>query len=188
MKSLVSFTRKHQQSIFCLIFLQYWLATLGSLYYSTFGDPVTSWVQSRTLIGDPLTPCTLCWFARILMYPGVFISLVGIIKNDKKFTDYTLALAMPGIALEIYHYAIQKLALETSFTCSLANPCSALQVNYFGFITIPFLCLVAFMVVGGLSFLNSYAVRKVEERSGFLQLIGWYSVVCSLFLLGLFIF
>ena len=43
-------------------------ATLGSLYYSEIAGFV---------------PCTLCWYQRILMYPLVIISLVGILRQDE---------------------------------------------------------------------------------------------------------
>lgn len=143
------------------IFLQSLVAMVGSLYYSTFGDPVANLAAGNLFrTGYAFTPCNLCWFARILMYPIVFISYVGIAKKDKCFTDYVLALAIPGILLEIYHYAIQKLPIQTHFGCSLENPCNALQVNYFGFITIPFLCLVAFLIITILAVLNTLANKE----------------------------
>lgn len=184
---MVDLFKKHQKIILIIIFVQYWLATAGSLFYSTYGDPVNNIIEEGTLIGVGLVPCTLCWFARILMYPGLFISFVGFIKNDKLFTDYTFALSLPGIALEIYHYSIQKLSIANNFSCSAANPCDALNVDYFGFITIPFLCLVAFIITGGLSFINSYIQRDISQRKNFLKASGIYLVLCIVFLIGLYI-
>jgi disulfide bond formation protein DsbB len=134
------------------IFLQAFVAMLGSLYYSTFGDPVANLMSGTAFPwGQGFLPCELCWFGRILMYPLVFISAVGLVKEDKKFTDYVLPLAIPGVALGTYHYALQKLDIVNPFGCTLANPCNALQVQYLGFITIPFLELVAFVVIVALS-------------------------------------
>lgn len=143
------------------IFVQALVAMLGSLYFSTFGDIVKN-IQNGNLfpVDEGLIPCELCWFARILMYPIVILSLVGIIRKDNKFTTYVLALALPGILLEIYHYSIQKLPIQNIFNCSLANPCAALQVNYLGFITIPFLCGVAFTVIAILSIINLRMEKK----------------------------
>lgn len=139
------------------IFLQAFVATLGSLYYSTYGDPVANLMAGTLFVaGAGFVPCLLCWFARILMYPIAFISTVGILKNDRHFTDYVLVLSLPGIFLELYHYALQMFQFETSFGCTMDNPCNALQVAYFGFITIPFLCLVAFVVITLLGFLNRW--------------------------------
>jgi disulfide bond formation protein DsbB len=141
-------TALYQQIAQVVIFIQALVATAGSLYYSTFGDPVKNFIAGNLFpYGEGLEPCVLCWFARILMYPIMILSYVGIAKQDKKFTDYVLALSVPGILLELYHYAIQKLPIPTFFTCSSTNPCNALQVNYFGFITIPFLALVAFTTI-----------------------------------------
>jgi hypothetical protein len=60
-----------------------------------------------------------------------------------------------GIPLEIYHYLLQKFRIPTSQFCTSANPCSALEVNYFDFITIPFLCGVAFIIIA----FGVYALR-----------------------------
>lgn len=145
------------------IFLQALVAMSGSLYFSNYGDPVKNIFEYGEVFpfGEAFQPCQLCWWARILMYPIVLLSLVGILKKDKKFTDYVLVLAVPGMFLEIYHYALQKLPIATEFGCTSAVPCSALQVNYFGFITIPFLCLTAFVVIVFLSVLNK--IRNTEK-------------------------
>jgi disulfide bond formation protein DsbB len=145
---------KLQKTLLYLIFLQALVATLGSLYYSTYGDPVTNVLRGdlfNTL--NALQPCLLCWYARILMYPLVIISLVAMIRKDKNVPYYILSLSVPGIFLEIYHYALQKLPIKNLFGCTLENPCNALQVNYLGFITIPFLALVAFLVITFVSIL-----------------------------------
>jgi hypothetical protein len=148
---------KWQPWLWVGIFIQAFVATTGSLYYSTFGDPVLNFANGNLFpFNNGLEPCLLCWFARILMYPIVFISYMGIAKQDKRFTDYVLPLSVIGIFLEAYHYALQKLPLHSVFGCSLENPCSALQVNYFDFITIPFLALTAFVVITILAVLNTY--------------------------------
>lgn len=140
-------------------------ATLGSLYFSTFGDPIKQ-IMSGSLfaLGAGLTPCELCWFARILMYPLVFISYIGIAKKDRHFTDYMLPFVILGIPLEMYHYAIQKLPIHSIFGCSLENPCNALQVNYLGFITIPLLALTAFVLLAVLIGVNMYINKRLDKQ------------------------
>lgn len=130
-----------------IILIQSLFATFGSLYYSNFGDPIYNLSQGRVFADNGLEPCHLCWWARILMYPIVILSVVGLIKKDKNLPLYVLPLSIMGVLLEIYHYLLQKLPIETSEMCTLTNPCDALKVNYLGFITIPFLCLVAFAVI-----------------------------------------
>jgi disulfide bond formation protein DsbB len=153
-----------QNVIAYLIFLQAFIATLGSLYYSTFGDPVKNIMEGNPFpYASGFMPCELCWFARILMYPIVILSMVGMIKEDKKFTDYILPLSVIGIFLDIFHYGLQKFNWQNPFGCTLSNPCNALQVQYLGFITIPFLALTAFTVITVLCLIYRSLNSKSEE-------------------------
>lgn len=146
------------------VFLQSLLAMMGSLYYSNYGDPIKNIFEYGEFFpwGEGLEPCQLCWWARILMYPIVALSLVALWRRDKNIFYYVLPLSVLGTILEIYHYMLQKFPIDTSFGCTAANPCSALKVDYFGFITIPFLCLVAFVVIDVL--LISMIVREMKKR------------------------
>lgn len=144
-----------------LIFLQAFVATLGSLYFSTYGDPVKNFLAHNLFPFDNgLVPCELCWFARILMYPLVLISLIGMIKEDRKFVHYVLPMSLIGIVLDTFHYGLQKFHLANPFGCTLSNPCNALQVQYFGFITIPFLALTAFTIITILCLIHLWIDRQ----------------------------
>lgn len=131
-----------------IIFAQALLATLWSLYYSYFGDPVTN-LQTGNLFSlmNWLTPCDLCRYARILMSPLVIISFFWLKEKSTKYVSYILPFSIMGIFLETYHYLLQKVNISTSFTCTFANPCNALEVNYLWFITLPLLCLTAFVII-----------------------------------------
>lgn len=107
-------------------------ATLGSLYYSEIAHFI---------------PCALCWYQRILMYPLVLIILIGILKQDDGMPDYALPLAVIGTGISIYHNLIQYGVLPESSVCKVGVPCNALYVNYLGFITIPLMALVAFIII-----------------------------------------
>jgi disulfide bond formation protein DsbB len=163
--SFLEKVRPYQPWIQYGIFLLSLVSLLGSMYYSTFGDPVANLISGSLFgLGAGFIPCQLCWFARILMYPIVPISTVGILKNDRRFTDYVLPLVIPGIFLETYHYALQMFPIENVFGCTLANPCNALQVAYFGFITIPLLCLIAFIIIFLLSLLNMQLELTAKQK------------------------
>mgnify|MGYP001164714006 CR=1 FL=1 len=164
-----SFIKKiapYQQYLWLLIFLQALAGTLGSLYYSTFGDPVLD-LQNGTLFGGPggFTPCELCWYARVLLYPITLISLIGILNKDQKFVNYVLALSLPGILLELYHYSIQMLPGAKYTICSPENPCTNIEVSYFGFITIPFLSLIAFIVISLCAYLSREITKYWKEKA-----------------------
>lgn len=108
-------------------------ATLGSLFYSE-------------IMG--YTPCEWCWYQRILMYPLVIIYGAALIKNDKAMAFPGLILSGLGILMSTYHYLVQKVSLfqPTGGSCG-AVPCTVEYVNYFGFITIPFLAGTAFVII-----------------------------------------
>ncbi len=129
-----------------ILFFQALIAMLGSLYYGFYWDPFTTPVCFDAQYA--LEPCTLCRYARILMYPIVLISLVWIIRKKWWYIWSVLPLVALGIPLELYHYYLQRVLVPTnSFTCTANNPCAALEVNYFGRLTIPMLCLIAFIVI-----------------------------------------
>lgn len=109
------------------------VATVGSLYFSE-------------VMG--FIPCTLCWYQRILMYPLVVILGVAFYHNDKNIVKYVLPLSIFGMILSGYHYTLQKLPIVQDFgMCKTGVPCSGQYINWFGFITIPFLAFVAFTFI-----------------------------------------
>lgn len=109
------------------------VATLGSLYFS----------EIRGFV-----PCELCWYQRILMYPLAIILAVASFRNDEKVTAYTLPLTVLGMAVASFHYAMQWLPdLAGGGLCTGGVPCSGRYINWLGFITIPFLSLIAFTLI-----------------------------------------
>lgn len=109
------------------------VATLGSLYFS----------QIRGF-----EPCTLCWYQRILMYPIILISGIGLFQKNATIALTTAVFAFIGGGISLYHYGIQKLAFlsDSAPACGLV-PCTGQYINYLGFITIPFLALIAFLLI-----------------------------------------
>ncbi|WP_172373885.1 disulfide oxidoreductase [Sporosarcina jiandibaonis] len=109
------------------------VATLGSLYFS----------QIRGF-----EPCTLCWYQRILMYPIILIAGIGLFQKNANIALTTAVFAFTGGSISLYHYGIQKLAFlsDSAPACGLV-PCTGQYINYLGFITIPFLALIAFLLI-----------------------------------------
>jgi len=108
-------------------------ATLGSLYYSEIRH---------------FTPCVLCWYQRILMYPLVIIIIVGILRKDKKMYQYVLPMSILGWFIALYHVLLQKGILpEAVAPCEIGASCLTKYAGYFGFITIPVMSLTAFSVI-----------------------------------------
>lgn len=121
-----------------------------------------SWLQAIIATGSSLylsevlqwTPCILCWYQRILMYPLVIIILVGIYIKDKLLPYYVLALSIPGALMALYHYLLQKGVLPQEIApCTLGASCEREYIGWFGFITIPLLSFAAFAVISIVTFL-----------------------------------
>ena len=90
-------------------------------------------------------PCVLCWWQRIFMYPQVLLIAMGIIKNDKKIADYTIAMSVIGFAVSLYQYYIQ-MGGGQLFQCDANGGVSCTQhfPLEFGYVTLPMMGLTAF--------------------------------------------
>ncbi|MBA2874718.1 disulfide formation protein C [Thermaerobacillus caldiproteolyticus] len=122
------------------------IATLGSLYFSE----VLKFI-----------PCDLCWFQRIFMYPQVILLGLAAIRKEYGIARYSLTLSIIGGTISLYHYLMQKIPFfqEHSISCGRV-PCTGQYINWFGFITIPFLALTAFFLISVLSII---IIRKAKE-------------------------
>lgn len=110
-----------------------WIAMCGSLYFSEVAGYV---------------PCNLCWYQRILMYPLAVIIAVGLIQHVQALPLLVLPFSLLGIGVSSYHYLLEKTDLfSSSTTCDVGAPCTVAWINWLGFITIPFLALIAFLII-----------------------------------------
>lgn len=144
-------------------------AILLASYYLYYGDFFMHLVGKGEWFNPELgiPACNLCWYARVLMYPIFPIAAVGIFKNDTKFTDYIIPLAVLGIILDIYHYSLQMGWIAKSLLCDPNGiNCADAPVNYFGFITMPFICGVLFLIILILALYNSIVIRRHQENKG----------------------
>jgi hypothetical protein len=95
------------------------------------------------------SPCLLCWWQRIFMYPQTFLIALGIIKNDKNIADYSIGLSAIGGGIALYHYYIQ-LGGKTFFSCEQVGysaSCTQRFTLEFGYISIPMMALTAFIAI-----------------------------------------
>ena len=109
-----------------------WVATCGSLFFSE-------------VLGWP--PCELCWFQRILMYPLAVILAVAILRRDEGVHLYVLPFSVVGIGVSLYHHLLIKTNWFPPPSCASGVPCNVDFLNWFGFVTIPFLALIAFVII-----------------------------------------
>lgn len=111
------------------------IATLGSLFLSEIAH---------------FTPCLLCWYQRIFMYPLAFILTAAYFLKDKTLGIYTIILSLIGAVIAFYHYLLQINALKSVVPCSdtaTAVDCAAKPFMHFGYISIPMMALSAFLLI-----------------------------------------
>ena len=107
------------------------------------------------------TPCMLCWYQRICMFPLVLILAAGLFPFDRRVVRYALPLALAGWLLAIFHWAVASgLVPERVTPCSQGVPCSVEQVTWFGFLTLPMLSVLAFSLIITLLLLTPFKVPK----------------------------
>lgn len=122
-----------KENILYIAWLQALVATLGSL---TFSEVLK------------LPPCVLCWYQRILMYPLIAIIAIGILRKDKGIYLYVLPLSITGFLIALYHNLLYYGIIPESIKpCQLGVSCTTRQIEWFGFITIPLMSLIAFAII-----------------------------------------
>lgn len=125
---------RYQFIQFCIVTL----AILGSLFFSEVMK---------------FPPCDLCWVQRVFMYPIFFIILTGFYYQIKETYLFLHSLIGIGWGVSVYHNLIYYKIIPLIVPCSETSPCTAQQLNFLGFITIPLLSLSAFTALGVLQWL-----------------------------------
>lgn len=108
-------------------------AMSGSLFYSEIAG---------------YTPCKLCWYQRILMYPQVILLFMALWKRKTEIIDYILGLSLVGFLIAVFHYYSQ--ITESPLPCSAVGysaSCSQRFFLTFGYITIPMMSFSAFFLI-----------------------------------------
>lgn len=106
------------------------IATAGSLSFSE-------------VLG--LTPCDLCWYQRVFMYPLVPVLGIAAFENRSGIYPTALALAIPGATIAAYHSTIQRVGTGA---CTVGGGCTSIQYELLG-LSIPNMALLAFLLVIG---------------------------------------
>jgi len=108
------------------------LAMLGSLYFSEIAH---------------YTPCTLCWYQRIAMYPLVLLLGIAAWRRDFGIRLYAIPLATIGAIIAAYHYLLEWFPQIDTGACTVGIPCTQVWFRQFGFVSLPLLALIAFLLV-----------------------------------------
>lgn len=130
---------KKSENILLFMWVVSLTATMGSLFFSEIRG---------------YEPCELCWIQRIFMYPLVLILGVAYVQKNARIAVTTAIFSVIGGAISLYHYGLQKVSFlsENAPACGRVS-CTGEYINIFGFITIPFLALTAFVLIVITSFM-----------------------------------
>lgn len=122
------------------------VATLGALY-----------------IGEVLgqTPCVLCWYQRILMFPLALILGMAAFQADRRGAVYALPFAVGGIGFAGWHSALfAGWVPATWLPCGPAGSCGGDSQLVFGGLPIPWLSLAAFVLIAAALFIHLHRTRS----------------------------
>jgi disulfide bond formation protein DsbB len=127
------------------------VSTLGSLYYSEHAGFV---------------PCELCWYQRIVMYPLVIVLGVAVLRRDRAVWITALVFVVVGVPLSLYHWLVERVpAFEHSSSCSAITPCSAPWFERWGFVTLAWMAMSAFLLIGVLMVCTMLGARDGADES-----------------------
>jgi disulfide bond formation protein DsbB len=125
------------------------VTTAGSLYYSEHAGFV---------------PCELCWYQRIVMYPLVIVLGVAWLRRDRRVWLTVLPFVVIGAPLSLYHWLVERVpAFAESSSCSVAVPCTAPWFEKLGFVTLAWMAMSSFLLIGVL--MVCVAVGRRDDAS-----------------------
>ena len=123
-------TKKDKQQTLLLFA---WLISLTALLATLY---------SSEMLNMPV--CYLCWYQRICTYPLVIILGIAAYKNEAHIIPYVIAFPILNCVFAIYQYLEQMIpGFSPIAVCSPDVPCSTIHLKLLGFITYPFLSLLA---------------------------------------------
>jgi disulfide bond formation protein DsbB len=126
------------------------VTTLGSLYYSEHAGFI---------------PCELCWYQRILMYPLVIVLGVGWLRRDAKAWMTAAPFVVIGAPVSLYHWLVERVpSFAEGSSCSIVAPCTAPYFEKLGFVTLAWMCLSSFLLIGVLLVVAALAGRQPVTR------------------------
>ena len=108
-----------------------------------------------------MTPCVLCWYQRIFMFPLAIILGLACLLDDRRGALYALPLAVGGAAMALYHcLLVAGIVPKAWVPCGPGPSCTEQNLEILGGIQIPWLSLAAFSAI---VLLLVFSLRKSES-------------------------
>ncbi|MEZ5314705.1 MAG: disulfide bond formation protein B [Chlamydiales bacterium] len=111
-------------------------------------------------------PCYICWYQRICLFPLGIILGIAAYKSFLNITIYILPQVIIGFLFSVYQIAIQEFPnLNGMSLCGKESNCINKYDLGLGFITIPMLSAILFLVVGSLLLFSwKYKSQKKDDH------------------------
>jgi disulfide bond formation protein DsbB len=107
-----------------------------------------------------MTPCVLCWYQRIALFPLVVVLGMGLFDVDGRSGRYAMPLAWAGWGIALYQCLLFWGVVSEGLTpCGKGASCADADLQVAGGVPIPLLSLIAFTAILGLLWV---AGRKVK--------------------------
>jgi disulfide bond formation protein DsbB len=98
-----------------------------------------------------MTPCVLCWYQRIALFPLVVVLGMGLFESDGRSGRYAMPLAWAGWGIALYHCLLFWGVVAEGLTpCGKGGSCADADLQVAGVVPIPLLSLIAFTAILGL--------------------------------------
>lgn len=108
-------------------------------------------------------PCNLCWYQRLCVYPMAFIIMTGLYIKSKDTVLFLLPFTVTGLFISIYHNLVYYKFITIIVPCTESAPCTQQQLNWFGFVTIPLLSLLTFILLLSLNVATLSLLGKTKD-------------------------
>jgi disulfide bond formation protein DsbB len=135
-RGVMDFIHKHAILLGLLVSLA---AIAGSLFYS---------------VGVGYTPCELCWWQRVLLYPQAILFLAALRHKDRSVFRYSWCLAALAALVSLYQIYAQSGGHSLLPCTAIGGECMKIYVDAFGYITIPVMSLTISAYLLLLAYIN----------------------------------
>ena len=98
------------------------------------------------------------------MYPLAIIFIISAIRGRHEARWYGIPFVIMGIGLSAYHVFIEQFPSAASAACSTIAPCNSPPFIFFGFITLAYMALSAFVFIGIVIVVDMIYVRRCEKE------------------------
>lgn len=96
-----------------------------------------------------LTPCALCYWQRIFIYPQVVLFALALWRKESSIAIYSIVLSVLGLGFALYHHALQMFPAFGLPCPATGSSCAQILFLEFGYVTYPMLAIsfFAFLIV-----------------------------------------